>query len=207
MRSRLNREEGWSEDSSAEDEASLAQDAGSSVEDEGSLIERARSDEGAFAELYGRYVHRVFRYLRTHTESEDDASDLTQHVFMQAFRALPGYENRKLPFSAWLIRIARNAAIDTYRRRRRVMPWDHVSEQIVSFGTPTPEEAAIRRERMNDVRLLVAQLSADEQELLALRFAAGLTSKEIGELRGRTEAAVQKQLVRIMRRLKEKCSG
>jgi RNA polymerase sigma-70 factor, ECF subfamily len=179
--------------------------AGLSVEVEDAVIEQARSDEGAFAELYERYVDRVFRYLRTHTESEDDASDLTQHVFMQAFRALPGYENRKLPFSAWLIRIARNAAIDTYRQRRRVMPWDHVSEQVVSFGAPTPEEAAIRRERMNEVRLLVAQLSADEQELLALRFAAGLTSREIGELRGRTEAAVQKQLVRIMRRLKEKC--
>ena len=200
MRSRLDGGEGWSEGSSLEG-------SGSPVEDEGSLIERARSDESAFAELYERYVDRVFRYLRTHTESEDDASDLTQHVFMQAFRALPGYEHRKLPFSAWLIRIARNAAIDTYRQRRRVMPWDHLSEQIVAFGTPTPEEAAIRRERMNEVRLLVAQLSADEQELLALRFAAGLTSKEIGELRGRTEAAVQKQLVRIMRRLKEKCSG
>jgi RNA polymerase sigma-70 factor (ECF subfamily) len=188
---------------SAPDDEGIWADS-SSPKEESALIERARSDENAFADLYDRYVDRVFRYLRTHTESEEDASDLTQHVFLQAFRALPGYENRKLPFSAWLIRIARNAAIDTYRQRRRVMPWDHVSEQFVSFGTPSPEEAAIRRERMNEVRLLVAQLSADEQELLALRFAAGLTSREIGELRGRSEAAVQKQLVRVMRKLREK---
>jgi RNA polymerase sigma-70 factor, ECF subfamily len=180
------------------------QDEAFSLVEEHQLIERAKHDENAFAVLYLRHVDQVYRYLRTHTENEEDASDLTQQVFLSALAALPRYQSRDLPFAAWLTRIARNAAIDTYRSRRRVMPWDHIAEQILPCEAISPEEAAIKRERINHIRLLVAQLDTDKQELLALRFAADLSSREIGELVGRSEAAIQKQLVRTMHWLREK---
>lgn len=173
--------------------------------DERALIDRARVDSAAFAQLYRRYVDRVFRYLRTYTENEDDAADLTQHVFMRALEALPGYRNDGSPFGGWLFKIARNAATDAFRRRRRVLPWDHIPPELHPLSASDPEAASLQREALNQVRVLVSQLAPEKQELLALRFAGGLSSREIASLVGRSPAAVQKELVRIMWGLKEQC--
>ena len=66
-----------------------------------------------------------------------------------------------------------------------------------------PESSSLHREALNQVRVLVGQLSPEKQELLALRFAAGLSSTDIALVVGRSPAAVQKELVRVMRFLKE----
>jgi RNA polymerase sigma-70 factor, ECF subfamily len=171
--------------------------------DEGELVSLARSDPSAFGLLYERYVDRVFAYLRTYTETHDDAADLTQHVFLRALEALPGYRDRGLPFGAWLFRIARNAATDTFRRQRRSLPWEHVPESLQPISLHDPESASLRRETLNQMRVLVGMLGPEKQELLALRFAAGLSSREIASMLGRSPAAVQKELVRIMHSLKE----
>lgn len=173
--------------------------------DERALIDRARVDSAAFAQLYRRYVDRVFRYLRTYTENDDDAADLTQHVFLRALEALPGYRNEGAPFGGWLFRIARNAATDAFRRRRRVLPWDHVPPELHPLSASDPEAASLQREALNQVRVLVSQLDPEKQELVALRFAGRLSSREIASLVGRSPAAVQKELVRIMWNLKEQC--
>jgi RNA polymerase sigma-70 factor, ECF subfamily len=170
---------------------------------ESDLIALARSDPSAFGRIYELYVDRVFAYLRTYTDTEDDAADLTQHVFLRAFEALPGYHDRGLPFGAWLFRVARNAATDTFRRQRRTLPWEHVPESLLPISPHNPETASIQREALNQMRVLVAMLAPAKQELLALRFAAGLSSREIAALLGRSPAAVQKELVRIMHSLKE----
>ncbi len=167
------------------------------------LVELARSDAGAFARLYEMYVDAVFRYLRTHTENDEDAADLTQHVFLRALEALPRYEARGLPFRAWLFRIARNAATDTFRRQRRTLPWDHVPESLHPLSSSDPESISLHRESLNRLRVLVGQLPLEKQELLALRFAGGLSSAEIALILGRTTASVQKELVRTMHHLKE----
>lgn len=179
------------------------QDEGHGWADEPRLVAPARTDEAAFAELYRRYLRRVFRYLLTYTDSVDDAADLTQHVFLRVLETLDRYEERGLPFSAWLFRIARNAATDTYRRRRKTLPWDHVADIWQPFSSDDPEEAAIHRESLNRLRLLVAQLDPEKQELLYLRFAAELTAAEIGAVVGKKPAAVQKQLQRTIQFLQE----
>jgi hypothetical protein len=79
---------------------------------EAELVELARTNLEAFAELYRRYVDRVYRYLCTHVESDDDAADLTQQVFLRALQAMPAYRDEGKPFRVWLFRIARNAATD-----------------------------------------------------------------------------------------------
>jgi RNA polymerase sigma-70 factor (ECF subfamily) len=170
---------------------------------ESDLLTRARSDPSAFGQIYELYVDRVFAYLRTYTDTQDDAADLTQHVFLRAFEALPAYHDRGLPFGAWLFRIARNAATDTFRRQRRALPWEHVPESLQPIAPHDPETASLRREALNQMRVLVGMLSPEKQELLALRFAAGLSSREIAALLGRSPGAVQKELVRVMRSLKE----
>jgi RNA polymerase sigma-70 factor (ECF subfamily) len=168
------------------------------------LIERARVDSDAFAELYRRYMRRVFRYLLTYTDSVDDAADLTQHVFLRALEALPAYRHQGVPFAAWLLAIARNAAMDLYRRRRRAIPWDHVSAEWHPFSDSDPEATALQAEGLNRLRLLVAQLDNEKQEMLYLRFAGGLKSAEIALVLGKSEVAVQKALRRTLLQLKER---
>jgi RNA polymerase sigma-70 factor, ECF subfamily len=178
-------------------------DVGRTWGDEARLVDLARTDEAAFAELYGRYLSRVFRYLLTYAESPDDAADLTQHVFLRVLETIETYEDRGLPFGAWLFRIARNIATDTYRRRRKTLPWDHIPASWQPFTWDDPEATAIHHESLNRLRLLVAQLHPEKQDLLYLRFAGELTAAEIGAVVGKKPAAVQKQLQRTIQFLKE----
>jgi RNA polymerase sigma-70 factor, ECF subfamily len=171
--------------------------------DERELIDAACRDMDAFAALYNRYRPRVFAYLLTYTTTIEDAADLTQYVFVRVLEALPSYCHGSTPLSAWLFRIARNAAIDAYRRRRRVLPWDHLPETLRSWPAEGPETASLHADDLNRLRLLVSQLDRNKQELLALRFAADLTIVEIAALLGKRESAVQKRLSRTIQRLKE----
>jgi RNA polymerase sigma-70 factor, ECF subfamily len=169
---------------------------------EDAVVAAAVHDEAAFAELYRRYHPRIFAYLLTYAGNRDEAADLTQHVFLRALEALPSYQPRGIPFGAWLFRIARNAATDAYRYRRRVMPWDHLPERPAPL-TETPESLAVRADDLNQMRVLLARLPAHKQELLALSFTSGLPAREIAALIGKSESAVQRQLHRIVHHLQE----
>jgi RNA polymerase sigma-70 factor (ECF subfamily) len=174
------------------------------ADDEQTLVDRALADRTAFAAIYTRYVSRVFQYLLTYADSPDDAADLTQIVFLRAFESLPTWRrHRGGTFAGWLFRIAHNAAIDAYRRRRRTLPWDHLPEYALTARGPQPETAAVQHEALNRLRVLVAELSVEKQEMLALRFAAGLTVAETAVALHKSEAAVRKQLNRTVRALKE----
>jgi len=172
-------------------------------EDERQLIECARTHSDAYAELYLHHVAAVFSYLRTYASNEEDAADLTQHVFLRAFEALPNYRGQEASFRTWLFRIARNAATDRFRRQRWTLAWDHIPESVHPRSPSDTEATVLHREALSQVHLAVARLSPEKQELLALRFAAGLSSTEIAGLVGRSPAAVQKELVRIMHFLRE----
>src|SRR4051812_40918795 len=88
---------------------------------EADLVQAARREPAAFEPLYRYYLSPVYRYLRLRTASDEEAADLTQQVFLRALAALPDYRSKGLPFSAWLFRIARNAAIDAHRRQRSMV--------------------------------------------------------------------------------------
>ncbi|HEY8707050.1 MAG TPA: sigma-70 family RNA polymerase sigma factor [Burkholderiaceae bacterium] len=82
------------------------------------LARRAASDTSAFAELYVRHREPVFRYLRARCRDDDDALELTAVTFEKALRAMDRYRPQAGGLRAWLVRIARNAAVDAHRRRR-----------------------------------------------------------------------------------------
>ncbi len=169
------------------------------------LVALAIHDADAFAELYRRHANQVYWYLLSRAGSPEDAEELTQHVFLRALEALPGYQRRGLPFRSWLLAIARNAAMDVYRRQRRVFPWDHVDAANLPASEEGPEAFAIKREHAVEIRIQIARLDREKQELLALRFASRLTISEIAAVTGKNQAAVKKQLQRVLRRLKEQC--
>jgi len=165
------------------------------------LVAVAATEPRAFAELYRRHVQRVYHFLLVHTPAPEDAADLTQHVFLRAWESLHYYQDRGIPFHAWLIRIARNAATDMYRRSR-VLTWDHLEEAFpITIGDP--EAQTMRAEELNQLRIAVGRLSREKQELLALRFAAKLGAPEIAAITDRSVHAVRKQLERTIEELRE----
>lgn len=171
--------------------------------DECALVEVARANPAAFGQLYQRYLTRVYRYLRARTDCQEDAADLTQQVFLQALDALPRYRPRGVPFAAWLFRIARNAATDHHRRRRTALPLELLPEWAPPADEGDPEATVLRQEEVARVQTLLGRLELGKRELLALRFDAGLTAREIACVVGGSEAAIQRQLGRTLQILKE----
>ena len=176
---------------------------GRAEDDEAALVEEARRDPASFAALHGRYEPRVYAYLRARSATPEDAADLTQQVFLHVLSALPRYRERGTPFAAWLFRIARNAATDYHRRRRHTVAWDLLPEALHPAAQGDPATEAIRREELLRLRAGLAGLPVEERELLALRFAGGLTLREIGSVFGRSEAWAQRKLTKVLHTLKE----
>ena len=167
------------------------------------LVAAAIARPEAFGALYELFMPRVYRYVRTRTASAEEAADVTQIVFIKAMSSLPKYRAGRGPFAGWLFRIAHNAAVDTHRRRKPSLNWDELPQSIAESDASSPEDIVLRRERLDRLRVLVSRLDSNKRELLALRFAAGLSSREIAAVVGKGEGAVKKQLFRIIASLKE----
>lgn len=163
--------------------------------------ERRREVAPVFEALYAEHCDAVFRYLRARTTDEDEALDLAATTFERALRYLERNPTVSLG-AGWLLRTARNAAIDAARRRRtaelltRVLPWH-------DRDVPSPEASVLADERSIGVRRAVSALPAAQRDAIALRFTTDLTVGEIAQVIGRTEAATRKQLSRGLARLRE----
>lgn len=159
--------------------------------------------ESGFAELYVRHRDAVFRLVRRHAANDEEAADLAAGAFEQAFRRLETYDERRGPVLPWLLRIARNHAIDARRRRRPVLSLDRAAERLDPAGDADPEVHVLAAEARADLRSRLARLPLLQQEVLVLRYGNHLTSREIGQVVGKSEAATQKLLARALARLRE----
>ena len=173
------------------------------IQEEVALIEAAKANPIAFEPLYQRYRLRIYRYFFLRIGREEEAADLMQQVFLQALQALPSYQARGAPFAAWLFRIAHHLASNAYHRKKESVPWDFVSDDEQLNPAGNPETIFLRQERLAHLRHLLAELDPMKRELLALRFSAGLSSAEIALVVGKSQAAVKKQLIRTLQKLKE----
>ncbi|HXT37429.1 MAG TPA: RNA polymerase sigma factor [Chloroflexota bacterium] len=177
--------------------------------DDAALARAAAGADGparaaAFSALYTQYVDRVYAYLRAHTNNREDTADLTQQVFLQALAALPRYRSGSAPFAAWLFRIARNCLAGFHRRTRVTVAWDLLPIECHPFvDDAAPTQVLLAEDRVY-LRTLLEPLPLDTREMLALRFAAGLSAAEIAAVLGKREGAVKKRLTRAMHTLKER---
>ena len=162
-------------------------------------IEPERLDPALFGALYEQYRLPVYRYLRPGRRTDDDALDLAGVTFEQAFASLGRFRRRDGGVQAWLFRIARNAAIDAHRRHR---PTTALAAADAQLGRAAIEAGRVDDER-TDILDLVDRLPEDQREALLLRYAGGLTAREIGLVIGKREGAVQKQIERGLAALRE----
>ena len=108
------------------------------------VVARAKSgDRDALRQLYERYSDNVFSYVRTIIHDEHEAEDVTQHVFTKLLTKIDRYEERSVPFAAWLLRIARNCAIDHVRGNRAIC-YEEVPSIARTASRTSPPSAAMR---------------------------------------------------------------
>jgi RNA polymerase sigma-70 factor, ECF subfamily len=170
------------------------------VDRDDDLALAARSDPDAFGLLYERHRLAVYRYLRTRTRSDDDAGELTAIVFERALKAIPRYRPSGGGFAAWLIRIARNASVDAHRRAATAPLDIDLGDIRTAAG---PEERVLADEARSSLLAAVAGLPPIQREAIVLRYAAGLTAREIGDVIGRSDQATQKLLSRALATIRE----
>jgi len=167
------------------------------------LIARAKTEPEAFGLLYERYVARIYRYLYYRTGNRQDAEDLTARTFYRALKSLPRYQERGLPFAAWLYRIAHNAVANWLRDRSRRPVAALEAAGGIASREREPHEEIERWEQQERLLRVVRLLPPERQELLIFKFVEGMSNAEIGALMGRTEGAVKSLYHRTLVALRE----
>jgi RNA polymerase sigma-70 factor, ECF subfamily len=158
--------------------------------EERALVERGRAgDRDALARLYHLHVDRIESYLVLSVGNRHDAEDLTSQTFSRMLERIDRYEDRAVPFSAWLFRIAKNAATDHFRSARRTLTLAEPPEPRES--APSAEEAALERLADRRVAELARRLSHDQQRVIALRVLLGRSTAESAQALGKTKGAVK----------------
>jgi RNA polymerase sigma-70 factor, ECF subfamily len=162
----------------------------------------ARAREGdvdALRLLFLLYADNVFGYVLSIVHDEHDAEDLTSDVFARLPRALGLYRPGATPFAAWLLRVARNAALD-HLRRQRTVPSPHVH-------STAPPAGPLELERLAGLRSALAALPADQRQVVVLRLVAGLSPHEVAARLDRSVDAVHALQHRARRRLRRELTA
>lgn len=175
----------------------------SAAQEEAALVERAKAEPAAFGILYERYIDRVYAYIYHRVGNAQDTEDLTARTFYRALDKLHTYEDRGLPFSAWLFRIAHNLVANWHRDRgrRRFLSldklWSHSKEG------DTPEEQFEREENHAALWEAIDRLPEDRRTLLLYKFGSRLSNLEIGELLQKSESAIKSLYFRTLATLRK----
>jgi len=147
-------------------------------------VARAREgdrDREALRYLYMTYSDNVYGYVRSIVRDDHEAEDVTQQVFAKLMTSLGKYDDRGVPFFAWLVRLARNVAID-HLRANRLTPTENVLDPGSGSG--------IDLDQAQTVRAALAALPDEQRQVVMLRHLVGLTPSEIADRMGRTESSV-----------------
>jgi len=167
-----------------------------------------RGDQDAFGQLVRRHQHSVFKFCMRMLKNAEDAEDITQEAFVQAYRNI-GKFRPKAKFSTWLFTIARNLALnlirDEKRGKRRMVSIDDEQNGVTlaTNRSERPDSEAIDDETSAVVRAAIDRLSTDHRLVMLLRDVEGLSYKEIGQVTACRPGTVKSRLARARANLKE----
>jgi RNA polymerase sigma-70 factor (ECF subfamily) len=165
-----------------------------------------RGDSESFIRLYETHVQAVYNYLLGRLGHRQDAEDVTALVFAEVWRSLPRYRPTG-SFKGWLFTIAHRILLRQIRvRPKPTLPIDPLAEVLVDPALG-PEEHALAADTVRQTIALLATLRPEQQEVISLRFLAGLPYKEIARVVGKRESAVKltayRALVDLRRRAQD----
>jgi RNA polymerase sigma-70 factor, ECF subfamily len=147
-------------------------------------VARAKEgDQEAVRFLYVQYADNVYGYVRSIVRDDYEAEDVTQHVFAKLMTVLPKYEQRQVPFAAWILRVARNVAVD-HMRQRRAIPCEEVREH------DTRKDHGENQQTSLTLREALKSLPEDQRQVIVLRHLVGLSPGEIAGRLGKSEPSI-----------------
>jgi RNA polymerase sigma-70 factor (ECF subfamily) len=171
-----------------------------------SLVRAAQDgDEESFGRIFDELHLPVYRYLAARLETSVDAEDLTAETFVAAFENIGRFRWQGPPFEAWVFKIARSKLVDHHRRVQR-QPTSRidgaVEARLASSGDPA--RLALWDEEKAQLLAHVRKLSPNQQEVIALRFFAGLSVSEVAHIMGRTDTSVRQLQFRAVNTLRRR---
>ena len=176
--------------------------AGGDTGTDGALVRAAKSgDASAFGELYERYRDAIYRYCLSRTGTAHDAEDLTSDVFVKALHSIDRYQERGLPFVAFLYRIARNAAIDRSRTLKQPLSVDELVIEPASRQN-VEAEATLAVDR-SILLAALTKLKTEHRDVIVMRFIEGYSALEVAAALGKTEGAIRTLQHRALERLRK----
>jgi RNA polymerase sigma factor (sigma-70 family) len=173
------------------------------------LVDAVRSgDDAAFEELYRRYQPRIAGFIRGMLHDDARAEDVAQEAFFSALRRMRSTAT-EINFKPWIYQIARNAAIDSYRRNSHAVEVSMDADDGLRASDRTrlvgidggPDAALVTKERLNHLQSAFDELSDVHTKVLVMRELEGMSYREIGDKLDLTRPAVESALFRARRRL------
>ncbi len=164
------------------------------------LVEQATDgDVEAFGELYSIYLDRIYRYVFYQVSNKATAEDLTEEIFMKAWRGIGKYRWKGQPFAAWLYRIARNHVIDYYRTSRQHQP---LKGEIQSDDNQPQQEVEIKQMQQSLLRA-ISSLPKQQSQVIILKFIEGLDNRAIERIMGKRQGAIRVMQMRALTALRQ----
>jgi RNA polymerase sigma factor (sigma-70 family) len=158
----------------------------------------------SFEDLYRNTFSRVYAYVASLLRDRSAAEDVTALAFERAYRKRSRFSSRRGSPEAWVFGIARNAALDELRKRKRQA---HLEGDPADVWSPGPDEEAERAFRREEVRAALVSLDPRDRDLVALKFAGGLSNGEIARVLGISETNVGSRLFRTVEKLRKACQS
>ncbi len=164
------------------------------------LLQAQSGSESALGDLYNHYFDRLFKFIFYRVSHKETAEDLTEEVFIKVFRNLRTLSEPKA-FEGWLFQIARNQVIDYYRSKRPVVPLEEI-ENTLEYETNIVDLVNLQTQQTVFIKLL-KELSAEQQQVIKLKFLEDLDNDVIAQIMNKTEGAIRVIQHRAIARLKE----
>ncbi|GAB4578580.1 MAG: sigma-70 family RNA polymerase sigma factor [Anaerolineales bacterium] len=156
------------------------------------LVRRAQEgDSDAFSTIFHQYYTRIFRYVRSKLSSHHAAEDLTGEVFLRMIDKLPAYRITGVPFQVWLFTVARHLVWETYRKSRGNMPVSLDEAEAIPHPDKEPARVVEKQLTLESVQQALSQLDPSQQEVIRLRFLAGMPLQEVALTLDKSIAAVK----------------
>ena len=164
-----------------------------------SLVKQAvEGNPDAFGELYSEFAEKIYRYIYYNVRDKVMSEDITQEVFLKAWKAIGSCKGKETTFSSWLYRIAHNLVIDRYRKKKHVLLESHPVENI-------PDTRVDIGEQLDEEYLFsyLEFLPPNQKQLIILKFVEGMNNREIATIMKKTEGAIRIMQMRALAKLRE----
>lgn len=151
------------------------------------LVEKAKTDEQAFSQLYEMYLPKIFAYVTRRIGDRDEAEDLTSNIFVRVLENMKKFDSKKSSFKTWIYTIATHMMIDYFRSHKKKRTESIELAETISDPQKNPHEQAQESQQREKVLSIIDQLSDRHQRVLMLKYFSGLSTPELALALGVSE--------------------